>query len=65
MNIEKVKFLYIQYTEILQIVTNADRQDEYAHNLRIALSTDDVIIMKAFCKYCEDTGIRLLIRSVN
>lgn len=65
MNISKVKYLYQQYTQILQIVTDADRHDEYAENLRLVLTVENIITMKAFTRWCKDVGIPQLIRKVN
>ena len=61
---EENKQNYLFAKEVLEAVSDADRQDETAQMGRL-LSVEELEKIKAFVRLCENQGIHLLIRSIN
>ena len=55
---------YLFAKEVLEAVSDADRQDETAQMGRL-LSVAELEKIKGFVKLCENQGIHLLVKSVN
>ncbi len=65
MELQNIIHIYKLYKETLQIISDGDRLDDMAQDLRRGLKVNDVLQMKQFTTWCEDQGIHLLVRQAN
>ena len=62
LNLTKIKTLYQQNKNLLDIIQEADRNDERYQLLLRSLTVQDVEQMQQFIKYCNDIGLPLILR---